>query len=168
MKNMSENRALTPFQMRLLFLGLLTSLCVVAVGGRLFYLMVTMRETLQERADIQHQYTLKLEARRGTIRDRHGRQLATSVEVESVYAVPKAFPDALLTDASQRLSTCLSASARRISARLAGERRSHVWFAAFVSSTWRASAFSTRAGATIRSAAWRRTFSDMSASTMQG
>ena len=123
---MSENRALTPFQMRLLFLGLLTSLCVVAVGGRLFYLMVTMRETLQERADIQHQYTLKLEARRGTIRDRHGRQLATSVEVESVYAVPKAFPDALLTDASQRLSTCLSASARRISARLAGER-SFVW-----------------------------------------
>ncbi len=47
---MSENRTLTPLQMRLLFLGLLTSMCVMAVGGRLFYLMVTMRETLQERA----------------------------------------------------------------------------------------------------------------------
>ena len=123
---MSENRTLTPFQMRLLFLGLLTSMCVLAVGGRLFYLMVLMRETLQERAVLQHQHTLKLEARRGTIRDRHGRQLATSVEVESVYAIPKAFNGALVTDASLKLSTCLSLPASRISARLAGDR-SFVW-----------------------------------------
>ncbi|TDI40986.1 MAG: stage V sporulation protein D [Acidobacteria bacterium] len=123
---MNENRTLTPFQMRLLFLGLLTSICVVLVGGRLFYLMVTMRETLQERAVLQHQHTLKLEARRGTILDRNGRQLATSVEVESVYAVPKAFKGALVTDASLQLSTCLSLPLSRISARLEGDR-SFVW-----------------------------------------
>ena len=123
---MSENRTLEPFQLRLLFLGLLTSMCVMAVGGRLFYLMVTMRETLQERAVLQHQHTLKLDAQRGTIRDRHGRQLATSVEVESVYAVPKAFDGALVAEASLKLSTCLSLPESRISARLTGDR-SFVW-----------------------------------------
>ena len=78
---MSESRTLTQFQMRLLFLGFTTSLWVLAVGGRLFYLTVSMRDTLQEQAELQHQHTLKLDAQRGTIRDRHGRQLATSVEV---------------------------------------------------------------------------------------
>ena len=81
---MSDNRTLSPFQMRLVVLGLVTSLSVLAVAGRLFYLTVSMRATLQERAELQQQHTLKLDPRRGTIRDRNGRELATSVEVESV------------------------------------------------------------------------------------
>ena len=123
---MSENRTLTRFQMRLMLLGLLTSLWVLAVGGRLFYLTVAMRDTLQERAELQHQHTLKLDARRGTILDRHGHTLATSVEVESVYAVPKAFSGTAIDEASARLASCLSLSQDKIAARLAGDK-SFVW-----------------------------------------
>ncbi len=119
---MSESRTLTQFQMRLLFLGFTTSLCVLAVGGRLFYLTVSMRDTLQERAELQHQHTLKLDPRRGTIRDRNGHQLATSVEVESVYAVPKAFSGASIEQAATVLASCLSLPRDKIAARLDGDK----------------------------------------------
>ncbi|GMR22459.1 MAG: penicillin-binding protein [Acidobacteriota bacterium] len=126
---MSESRPpiqLTQFQMRLLFLGLLTSMWVLAVGGRLFYLTVSMRDTLQERAELQHQHTLKLDPRRGTIRDRNGYELATSVEVESVFAVPKALSGARLEQTATALASCLSLPRDKIAARLAGDK-SFAW-----------------------------------------
>ena len=119
---MSESRPLTQFQMRLLVLGLLTSLWVLAVVGKLFYLTVLMRDTLQERAELQQQHTLKLDPRRGTIHDRNGHELATSVEVESGYAVPKAFLGARLEAAATALATCLSLPRDKIAARLAGDK----------------------------------------------
>ena len=122
---MSESRPSTPlsqFQMRLMVLGLLTSLWVLAVGGKLFYLTVSMRDTLQERAELQQQHTLKLDPRRGTIRDRNGHELATSVEVESVYAVPKAFSGARLEEAATALATCLSLPRDKIASRLTGDK----------------------------------------------
>ena len=115
---MSESRTLTQFQMRLLFLALMTSLWVLVVSGRLFYLTVSMRDTLQERAELQQQHTLKLDPRRGTIRDRNGHELATSVEVESVYAVPKAFSGASIEQAAMMLASCLSLPRDKIAARL--------------------------------------------------
>ncbi len=123
---MSDNRTLSPFQMRLVVLGLLTSLWVLAVGGRLFYLTVSISATLQERAELQQQHTLKLDPRRGTIRDRNGQELATSVEVESVYAVPKGFSAGSVEDASSRLASCLSLPEAKIALRLAGDK-SFVW-----------------------------------------
>lgn len=123
---MSEHRASSQFQLRLVSLALVTSLWVLAIGGRLFYLTVSMRDTLQERAELQHQHTLKLDPRRGTIRDRNGRELATSVEVESVYAVPKAFSGTTTETAADKLASCLSLSRSRIASRLAGDK-SFVW-----------------------------------------
>lgn len=123
---MSESRPLSQFHMRVLVLGLVTSVWVLAVGGRLFYLTVSMRDTLQERAELQHQHTLKLDPRRGTIRDRNGSELATSVEVESVYAVPKAFSDDAGARAADVLATCLSLTPERIASRLEGDK-SFVW-----------------------------------------
>ena len=123
---MSDNRTLTPLQMRLVVLGLLTSLWVLAIGGRLFHLTVVMRGALQERAELQQQHTLKLDPRRGTIRDRNGQELATSVEVESVYAVPKAFSDESAAEASTKLASCISLPRARIAERLAGGKN-FVW-----------------------------------------
>ena len=123
---MSESRTLTRLQMRLLSLALFMSFAVVAVSGRLFYLMVTMRETLRERGELQHQHTLKLDPRRGTIRDRHGRPLATSVEVESVYAVPKSFSKKRALAAAKKLATCLDMPESKIAARLTGDK-SFAW-----------------------------------------
>lgn len=123
---MSDHRTFGPFHLRLVLLALLTSLWVLAIGGRLFYLTVSMRDTLQERAELQHQHTLKLDPRRGTIQDRNGRELATSVEVESVYAVPKAFSGPHIDEASERLASCLSLSRANIASRLAGGK-SFVW-----------------------------------------
>ena len=70
---MSDHRTLTRFQLRLGVLGALGVLWAFVLGGRLFYLTVTMRDTLQERAALQHQHTLKLDPQRGTVRDRNGR-----------------------------------------------------------------------------------------------
>ncbi len=123
---MSETRTVSRFQMRTMVLGLLTALWIVAVCGRLVYLTVIARDPLRERGELQHQHTLKLDPNRGTIRDRNGRELARSVEVESVYAVPTAYSGDRLSDAARQLASCLKLSEKRIAARLEGDKR-FVW-----------------------------------------
>ena len=106
--------------MRTMLLGLLTALWIVAVCGRLVYLTVIARDSLRERGELQHQHTLKLDPNRGTIRDRNGRELARSVEVESIYAVPTAYSGEGLGNAARRLASCLELSEKGIAARLEG------------------------------------------------
>ena len=77
---------MTRVRVRLLLLGLCTSLAVVAVASRLAYLTIVAKEEYEARGLVQYQQRLKLDARRGTIHDRNGRALAESVEVDSLYA----------------------------------------------------------------------------------
>jgi cell division protein FtsI/penicillin-binding protein 2 len=121
-----DPRPLTRFQVRLLILGLMAALAVLIVSGRLFHLTVIAGKELQERAEHQKQDVVEHEARRGTIRDRNGRELALSVEVESIYAVPSAFAGKDSSEVAERLSTCLAASKRRIAAQLKGTKN-FVW-----------------------------------------
>jgi cell division protein FtsI (penicillin-binding protein 3) len=88
------------------------------------YLQVFARPSLQERAEIQQQHTMKLDPTRGTIYDRNGRQLAVSVDVESVYAVPRAIEDADAT--ARRLAGCLEVDAAELAARLRSDK-SFLW-----------------------------------------
>jgi cell division protein FtsI (penicillin-binding protein 3) len=117
----SSGRYVKRVRLRIALLGLASTLPVGALVGRLVYLQTVARASLQERAELQQQSTLKHDSTRGTIFDRHGRELAVSVEVESVYAVPSTVEDA---DATARaLTSCLGGSAAKLAERLRSEKR---------------------------------------------
>jgi cell division protein FtsI (penicillin-binding protein 3) len=105
----------------LALLGLVSSLWVGALAGRLVYLQIVARPRLQEQAALQRQQTLKLDPTRGGIFDRHGRELAVSVEVESVYAVPTSIDDPAAT--AQALGSCLGGDQAKLTERLKSNKR---------------------------------------------
>jgi cell division protein FtsI (penicillin-binding protein 3) len=109
----------------LLVLGLM-ALGFAAVGVRLVYLQVIVRGDLTRRAERQHEQQVRLEAKRGTIYDRRGRELAVSVEVESVYGVPAEVENPRATAA--RLARILSEKPELLQRKLASDRQ-FVWLA---------------------------------------
>ncbi|HSF17777.1 MAG TPA: penicillin-binding transpeptidase domain-containing protein [Vicinamibacteria bacterium] len=123
---MTDGKSLSRMQVRLVLLGLCTSLGFFATSARLAYLTIVARDSLREKGAMQHLQTLKLDPRRGSILDRNGHALATSVEVESIYAVPRAFSPEQVSQASRALGECLDAPPRRVASRLEGGK-SFVW-----------------------------------------
>ncbi|MFQ5791520.1 MAG: peptidoglycan D,D-transpeptidase FtsI family protein, partial [Acidobacteriota bacterium] len=118
------NRHQSRVHLRLVLFGLASSLWVSALVARLVYLQVVARASLQERAELQQQHTLKLDPIRGAIFDRQGRELAVSVDVESVYAVPMAIKDPEAT--ARALASCLGGQPTQLAARL-GSRKQFLW-----------------------------------------
>ncbi len=74
---------------RLFTIGGLLGLWMLIVIGRLVQLQVYQAETLREKAEQQQQKTFRTTPARGTILDRQGRELATSLKVASVYVAPQ-------------------------------------------------------------------------------
>jgi cell division protein FtsI (penicillin-binding protein 3) len=77
-------------------LYLLAGLLVLWAGGiclRLVYLQIFRYGDFEQRAQRQQQRTTEVAAKRGIIYDRAGRELAMSVSVDSVFAVPADIPD---------------------------------------------------------------------------
>jgi cell division protein FtsI (penicillin-binding protein 3) len=64
------------------------ALWVVGIEGKLVYLQVHEHADLVARAKGQQERTLPSPAKRGDILDRRGRVLATSVDADTIYAVP--------------------------------------------------------------------------------
>ena len=64
------------------------ALWATVIGCRLFFLHVVHSADYKQRAERQQQRTLDLSPRRGVIYDRNGNELAVSVKVDSVFAVP--------------------------------------------------------------------------------
>lgn len=104
----------------LLFMGLGFAL----VAARLVYLQVYEHAELTARAERQQERVIKIEPKRGTIYDRMGRELAVSVDVDSIYGVPAEInnPRAL----AQRLSRILREDPRALERRLSGDKQ-FVW-----------------------------------------
>lgn len=73
----------------MLTIGGLLVLWMLIVIGRLVQLQVYQAETLREKAEQQQQKTFRTTPARGTILDRQGRELATSLKVASVYVAPQ-------------------------------------------------------------------------------
>jgi cell division protein FtsI (penicillin-binding protein 3) len=71
----------------------LLALWAAGIEGRLVYLQVIDRADLVKRAERQQLQTIPLAAKRGDIVDRRGRVLATSVDADTIYAVPSAIDD---------------------------------------------------------------------------
>ncbi|MBI5378951.1 MAG: penicillin-binding protein 2, partial [Nitrospirae bacterium] len=91
----------------------------LAVTVQLVFLMVVQHQDLTRKADRQHQKTVQIEPRRGTIYDRNGRELAVSLETDSLYAVPSAVDDPKAL--AIRLSPVLGLPARALERKLDGD-----------------------------------------------
>jgi cell division protein FtsI/penicillin-binding protein 2 len=78
---------------RLYLLGAILVLWAGAICLRLVYLQIFRYGDFEQRAQRQQQRTTEVAARRGIIYDRAGRELAMSVSVDSVFAVPVDIPD---------------------------------------------------------------------------
>jgi len=78
---------------RLYLLGAVLVLWAGAICLRLVYLQIFRYGDFEQRALHQQQRTTEVAAKRGIIYDRAGRELAMSVAVDSVFAVPADMPD---------------------------------------------------------------------------
>ncbi len=95
-----------------------------AVGVRLVHLQVVERGELARIAERQQERTVRLEAKRGTIYDRMGRELAVSLDVESVYGVPAEVDNPRAVAA--RLGRLLSENPSELRRKLASDKQ-FVW-----------------------------------------
>ena len=73
---------------RLVVVAVILATWATGVQARLVWLQVHEHDRFVLKAERQQSRTLVLPAMRGTITDREGRTLATSADVETVYAVP--------------------------------------------------------------------------------
>jgi len=79
--------------LRLYLLGGIFLLWCGVICIRLVYLQIFCYGEFEQKAQHQQQRTVEVAARRGVIYDRAGRELAMSISVDSVFAVPTEVPD---------------------------------------------------------------------------
>jgi len=94
----SQNRRNPPRAMplklaRFWLICVLFALWACAIAGRLFWLQVVRHDEFQERAQKQQQRTFEVAPRRGVLYDRNLHELAMTVQVDSIYAVPTEIDD---------------------------------------------------------------------------
>ncbi|MGH9604373.1 MAG: penicillin-binding protein [Terracidiphilus sp.] len=65
----------------------------LAISGRMFWLMIVRHHDFVERAEKQQQRTFEVAPRRGILYDRDLQELATTVQVPSIYADPSEIAD---------------------------------------------------------------------------
>lgn len=94
------------------------------VALRLVYLQVYQASELADQAERQQERVIKLKPKRGTIYDRMGRELAVSLDVDSVYGVPSGVDNPRRL--AKQLSLILRKDRRGLEKRLAGDRQ-FVW-----------------------------------------
>jgi cell division protein FtsI (penicillin-binding protein 3) len=109
---------------RILAVLLLMGMGFLCVVLRLVYLQVYQRAELSGRAERQQERVVKLDPKRGTIYDRMGRELAVSLEVDSVYGIPSGIDNP--RQLAQQLSRILQEDRRGLEHRLAGNKQ-FVW-----------------------------------------
>ncbi len=109
---------------RIVWVLVLMGLGFAAVGIRLIHLQVVERRDLMRIAERQQERTVRLEAKRGTIYDRKGRELAVSLDVESVYGVPTEVENPRAV--ASRLARLLSENPEALRRKLASDRQ-FVW-----------------------------------------
>ena len=89
---MAANAAPNP-RTRLYYLGGFFLFWLLVIGCRLLQVQVVSYGDWMQRASRQQQRSIEVAARRGIIYDRNGHELAMSINVDSVFAVPSENPD---------------------------------------------------------------------------
>jgi cell division protein FtsI (penicillin-binding protein 3) len=99
-------------------------LWALAIEVRLGYLQTVLRPELQARAESQHHRRLAAPAKRGDIVDRHGNVLATSVDEDSIYAVPSELKDKeqAVNRLCEALRDCVARDRQRLLERFNNQR----------------------------------------------
>jgi cell division protein FtsI (penicillin-binding protein 3) len=90
---MAAGSARNSTNVRLYLLAAILFLWGGAICLRLVYLQIFRYGSFELRAQHQQQHTTEVSARRGIIYDRAGHELAMSIAVDSVFAVPTEMPD---------------------------------------------------------------------------
>jgi cell division protein FtsI/penicillin-binding protein 2 len=153
------------------------ALWVAGIEARLVYLQVFENADLVARAERQHERTQSAPAKRGDILDRRGRVLATSVDADTIYAVPSEIDNAgdAVKKLCDALGDCTAKDRQGLVERL-GTRRAFATSAARSRGSGQARRHAQprwhrlhrRASASTRTRSWPRTCSDGSGSTTRG
>jgi cell division protein FtsI (penicillin-binding protein 3) len=114
-------------RLRLMLVAFSICLWAVVVLLRLVQVQVFGRDAFARQAARQSERTINLDPRRGPILDRHGKQLAVSVDAESIYAVPQEVRNAPRTAAQLARALELDAGARRELTAQLQRSRAFVW-----------------------------------------
>jgi hypothetical protein len=114
----------TMLKQRAAVAGVMCACWMVSIEARLVYLQVIQRTELVDRAERQQMRTIKPSAKRGDILDRRGHVLATSVEADSIYAVPTLIGDehAVAEKLCQALAPCKPSERQDLIERLSKQR----------------------------------------------
>lgn len=108
---------------RLLMLFVFVGFAVLA--GRGIYLQNLNKRFLQEKGDARYSRSLKLQAHRGKITDRHGELLAISSPVESVWASP---PDVVIdAEKTNKIAALLNLNPKDVAQKLTHTSRGFVY-----------------------------------------
>jgi cell division protein FtsI/penicillin-binding protein 2 len=105
---------------RLFILAGFLLLWFLVICGRLVWLQVVNYGDYTQRAAKQQQRSIDVSPVRGNIYDRRGNELAMTVSVDSVFAVPSEVPD--IHSAAQVLGRVLKADATEIESRMRGSK----------------------------------------------
>ncbi|NOQ82656.1 MAG: PASTA domain-containing protein [Myxococcales bacterium] len=119
-----KNRRQRWFRARIALLGVCVTLVAMLVIVRAFHIQIASGDRLREMAEDQYVRHLRVSPRRGAIYDRHGAELAVSVDVDSVYANPRRLK-AMEQDprtVAKRIAKILDVDSDRLAKRLAADR----------------------------------------------
>ncbi|HBQ19142.1 MAG TPA: peptidoglycan glycosyltransferase [Myxococcales bacterium] len=111
-------------RVRMVVLALCVGAGALLVSARAWELTIQHGPALRAMAESQQLRDIRLAPKRGTIYDRHGAELAVSVDVESVFANPRLMrAEGVDTEsAATRLANLLGVDRARIAARLRSDR----------------------------------------------
>jgi stage V sporulation protein D (sporulation-specific penicillin-binding protein) len=109
---------------RIVFFLCVVCLIMVGLTGRLAFLQFFRSPWLTESAVDQRVREIPVEARRGIIYDRNGRELAVSVSSSSVYAIPAEIRNA--DETAAKLAAILNLNSNNLSAKLK-KRQAFTW-----------------------------------------
>jgi cell division protein FtsI (penicillin-binding protein 3) len=115
---------------RALVVACLLGVWMLVVGVRLIYLQTSQHEWLLTRARTQQQDAIEISPIRGLVLDRHGNELARSIDTESFWAVPREISN--VEEAAARLAPLAELDAAALAARLKeaqGANRKFAWIA---------------------------------------
>src|SRR5688572_11439882 len=112
------------FSRRVFVLITIMGIWGLAIGARLYFLHIVESADLRIRAESQQQRTLDVSPRRGVIYDRNGNELAVSIKVDSVFAVPGEIEDPVATAA--RISELTGVAGKDLLKKFESEK-SFIW-----------------------------------------
>lgn len=101
---------------RALIVSLTLAVWMIVIGGRLVYLQTVQHDSLTQRARGQQQDALDTTPLRGLVLDRHERELARSINVESFFVVPLEIQN--VDETAARLAPLVKTEAGDLAARM--------------------------------------------------